>query len=90
MSNIIYENLQKGDTVIFARVLPKIGYYELLDLHIVSVYDDYCTGTDLKTKQTFLFHRALAETVLFTNRNKAIEYLKIKKHENKNVKIARE
>lgn len=52
MPDIKYENLQKGDTVIFARVLPKIGYYELLELHIVSVYGDYCTGADTKTKQT--------------------------------------
>lgn len=90
MSDIKYENLQKGDTVIFARVLPKIGYYELLDLHIVSVYGDYCTGADTKTKQTFLFSRKLAEKVLFLNRNRAKEYLNEKKIENKDVKVAKE
>jgi len=90
MPDIIYEDLRKGDTVIFARVLPKIGYYELLDLHIVSINESYCTGADTKTKQTFLFDRKYAETVLFTNRNKAIDYLKMKKRENKDIKVAEE
>ncbi len=90
MSDLKYENLQKGDVVIFARVLPKIGYYELLDLHIVSVYDDYCTGADTKTKQTFLFSRKLAEKVLFLNRNSAKKYLNEKKIENKDIKVAKE
>ncbi len=90
MSDLKYENLQKGDVVIFARVLPKIGYYELLDLHIVSVYGDYCTGADTKTKQTFLFSRKLAEKVLFLNRNSAKKYLNEKKIENKDIKVAKE
>jgi len=75
MSDISYEELKKGDSVVFARVLPKIGYYELIDLHIVSVYEKYCTDADLKTKQTYSFNRKLAEDVLFFDRNMAIEYL---------------
>ena len=90
MSDITYDNLRKGDSVIFARVLPKIGYYELLDLYIVSVYDKYCTGVDTKTKQTYCFGRKLAEEVLFLNRNLAINYLNQKKQENKNIKVAEE
>ena len=90
MSNITYDNLKKGDSIIFARVLPKIGYYELLNLHIVSVYEKYCTGADSKTKQTYSFSRSRAEEVLFKNRNLAIEYLNRKKQENKNIKIAEE
>lgn len=90
MSDIDYEELQKGDSVIFARALPRIGYYELLDLHIVSVYEKYCTGADLKTKQTHSFNRKLAEEVLFFDRNLAIKYLNRKKYENKNIKVAEE
>ena len=90
MSDITYENLKKGDSVIFARVLPKIGYYELLDLHVVSVYNKYCTGADTKTKQTYCFGKKRAEDVLFLNRNLAIEYLDKKKQKNRNIKIAEE
>lgn len=90
MSDINYEKLQKGDSVVFARVLPKIGYYELLDLHIVSVYEKYCTGTDSKTKQTYSFNRKLAEEVLFLNRNMATEYLNKRKLENKDIKVTEE
>ena len=90
ISDITYNELRKGDSVIFARVLPRIGYYELLDLYIVSVYNKYCTGADTKTKQTYCFGRKWAEDVLFLNRNLAIEYLNKKKQENKNVKVAEE
>ena len=90
MSDIIYETLKKGDSVVFARVLPKIGYYELLDLRIVSVYKKYCTGADSNTKQTYSFSRSLAENVLFFNRNSAINYLNKKKLENKKIKVAEE
>lgn len=90
MSDINYNELQKGSAVVFARVLPKIGYYEILDLHIVSVYEKYCTGADSKTKQTYSFGRSLAEEVLFLDRNLAIDYLNKKKLENKNIKVAEE
>lgn len=90
MSDIDYEKLKKGDAVVFARVLPRLGYYELLDLNIVSVYEKYCTGADSKTKQTYSFNRELAENVLFFNRNLAIDYLNKKKLENKSVKVAEE
>ena len=90
MSDINYDEFKKGDSVIFARVLPKIGYYELLDLKLVSVYEKYCTGTDSQTKQTYPFSRNLAEKVLFLNRKLAIKYLDEKKLENKNVKVVKE
>lgn len=83
MSDINYGKLRKGNNVIFARILPKLDYYELLDLRIVSVYEKYCTATDLKTKQTYSFSRKLAEEILFFNRKLAVEYLNKKKSENR-------
>lgn len=82
MSDIKYDGLKKGDTVYFARILPKMEIYELLDLHIVSIYDTYCTGADSKTKQTFLFQRKEAEEVLFSDRKLALQYLDKKLDEN--------
>ena len=83
ISDIVFEEIKKKDTVLFARVIPKIGYYELLELYIVSVYSDYVTGTDKKTKQTFCFGKNLAQNVLFKDRKKAIAYLNKKEQENK-------
>ncbi len=82
MSDIRYNTLKKGDIVYFARVLPKVEMYELLDLHIVSINDTYCSGVYSKTKQTFLFKREEAEEVLFSDRKLALKYLDSKIDEN--------
>jgi hypothetical protein len=79
MSDVNFKDLQKGTLVIFARAIPKTDCYELLDLHIVTIHDDYCTGTDQKTKQTYLFTPTYAEEVLFHNRKLAVAYLNNRK-----------
>ena len=88
MTDLTYNNLRKGDSVIFARVLPNTGDYKIINLNIVTVNDEYCTGVDSKTKQTFLFEKRDAEEVLFLNRNLALEYLNNKKKENRDIKVA--
>lgn len=82
MSDINYDTLEKGDKVIFVRIMPKLDIFELFDLHIVSVYEDYCTGSDEKTKQTFLFSKKYAQEVLFQDRSLALEYLDKEKQYN--------
>lgn len=85
---IDFDGLEKGDIVYFARIMPKLGYYEVLELKINTKKEDYCTGTDSKTtKQMFLFSKEYAENTLFTDRKHAVEYLKQKKVENKDVKV---
>lgn len=79
MSNISYENLGKGDIVFFSRILPKNNYYKVLDLKIVSIHDDYCTGTDLKTKQTYPLDKELAEKALFYNKSEALNFINLAK-----------
>lgn len=79
MHNIIFNKLQKGQIVFFARVLPNNEYYKVLNLKIISIHKNYCTGTDLKTKQTFPFDKTIAEKVLFTDKDAALQYLKSRK-----------
>lgn len=75
MTNAEYKTLQRGYNVYFVRVIPKLDIYELLDLHIVSIYDEYCTGVNSKTKQTFLFSKKEFEEVLYFDRKEALECL---------------
>lgn len=89
MPGIIYEELEKGDAVIFARVLPKAGYYGLMDLHINTVNENYCTGIDQATQQTYFFRKEDAEVVLFRDRVIAGGYLYRKKQENRYIKTER-
>lgn len=89
-SDINYDVLKRGDPVLYARIIPNVGYYEILDTHIVNHYSDYCTVTESKTKQTFLINRHHAEDVLYTDRKQALSYLKRMKYENRNIKVAKE
>lgn len=82
MSDITYNELEKGDTVYFARILPRIKIYEVLNLNIVTIIDTYCTGVNPKNNQTYVFPKKYAEEVLFKNRRLALEYLDSKLNEN--------
>lgn len=86
-SDIEYSNLERGDNLIYARIMPKIGYYELLDVHLVSHNDKYCTVTDVKTKQTYIIERNSIKKLLYTNRKLALMYLKEQKDKNKDLAI---
>ncbi len=80
MRSISYDELEKGDIVFFARILPRNKYYKVINLRIVSIHEKYCTGTDLKTKQTYVFDKELAEEALFHNKRDAEDYLNIRKY----------
>ena len=61
MSDLVYEKLKKGDIVHYVRALKSADCYDLLELKIVNVYSDYCSATESKSKQTFIFNRSRSE-----------------------------
>ncbi len=89
-SDIDYDELKRGEPLLYARIIPNVGYYEILDVHVVSHYQDYCTVTESKTKQTFLINRVHAKNVLYINRKLALEYLKKMRYANRDIKVATE
>lgn len=82
-----YEKLKKGDSLFFARIMPSFGYYEIHDVHLVTKYDDHCTVTEKKTKQSFLLGIKTILANLFLVRKEALDYLKDEKEKNKNTKV---
>lgn len=82
-----YDKLKKSDELHFARVMPKLGYYEIHDVVVVSKSDDHCTVSEKKTKQAFLFATSNALEYLHIDRSDALDYLKEAKKNNKDVKM---
>lgn len=82
-----YDKLRKGDELHFARVMAKLGYYEIHDVVVVSKSDDHCTVSEKKTKQSFLFGINNALEQLHINRSEALDYLKEEKKKNKDIKM---
>lgn len=87
MSDVNMNELKRHDKILFARVMAKLGYYEIHDCVVATVHDDYCTVCDNKTKQSFLMHKPRAEEVLFRDRGLAVKYIKEQKEINKDVKV---
>lgn len=82
-----YDNLKKGDILHFARIMPRLGYYECHEVIVAAKYDDHCTVAEKKTKQSFIFLTSKALEHLYIKRNDALEYLKEVKKNNKDVKV---
>ena len=53
--NIFYSKIHRGLTVYFARIMPTQNIYEVKDLYVRTVAEDYFVATDKKDKHTFLF-----------------------------------
>ena len=96
MSDVKLDELHKHDKVLFTRIMPKLGYYEIHDCVVATLHNvlhdnsDYCTVCDTKTKQSFLIHKPRVEEVLFRDRRLALEYLEEEKRINKDVKVYKE
>lgn len=48
-------DVQKGKMVYYARMLKPVGIYEVCDLYVRTVRDDYFVGTDKRDKHAYLF-----------------------------------
>lgn len=76
MSDLVYEKLKKNDVVYYVRALKNADCYDLLELKVVNVYSEYCSATESKSKQTFIFNRSKAEELLYVDRKKGLHDLK--------------
>ena len=68
--------LKKKDIVYYTRILPSSNVYDILEIKIRTVEDNWFVGIEKRDKQAFLFHNADIDKTVFTNRNKALEIIK--------------
>lgn len=68
--------LKKKDIVYFARIIPSSGIYEVIELIIRTVEDDWFVGIDKKDKHAFLFSNNDIDKVIFSDRKKTLEKVK--------------
>lgn len=83
-----YKNCRRGDKLYYARIIPTFGYYEIHNVIMVSTYDNYCSATESKSKQSFLFFvKEDGICNLFIDRDEALQYLKEEKKKYKSVQV---
>lgn len=66
----------KGQEVYWARIMPKYGTYDVIDLKLRTVNDEWFCGTDKATKQAHLFDNASIGEIVFIDRKDAVDRVK--------------
>lgn len=80
--------LHKSDIVYHARIFPTIGLYDLDELKIRTVTEDYFVGIEKHTKRAFLFPCSAINKTIFVNRKDALN--KVKEAEKNKVVVSTE
>lgn len=77
-----------GDTLYFARIIPTVGIYNVLDLKVRTVENDYFACIDKRDKNAFLFSYKDIDKTVFKYRKDAL--LKVKEAEENKPKLQSE
>lgn len=68
--------LNKGDIVYYARIFPSLDIFEVIDLKIRTVENNYFVGTEKRTKRAYLFNNNKINKIIYLNRNEALNITK--------------
>jgi hypothetical protein len=79
--------MNKGDKIYFARILPRVGIYDVCDLKVRMVAETWFSAIDNRTKQTFLFSNKEIGKKVFHDRNEALEKVKIAEKNKKEISV---
>ena len=70
------EQITKGKKLYYARIMDELGIYELIELTIRTVNDDYFVGIDSREKHSYLFGYNSLDKAVFFNKEKALDLVK--------------
>lgn len=65
-----------GDTLYYARIMPPVGTYEVLDLRVITAKDEYFTCIDKRDKRAYIFSYKNINKHVFMQRSKAVKKVK--------------
>lgn len=65
-------DLKKKDIVYYARIIPSVGIYEVCELKIRTVEDNYFVGIDKHDKHAYLLTNDTIDKTVFKDRKKTL------------------
>lgn len=68
--------MKRLDTVYYARILDQVATYEICELRIRTIEDDYFVGIDKRDKHAYLFSNDELNKKVFYNRSDALRIIK--------------
>lgn len=66
-------DLKKKDIVYYARIIPTSGIYDVYELIIRTVEDNWFVGMEKRDKHAYLFNDSDINKVVFKNRKDALK-----------------
>lgn len=72
MSHTNSIKVRKNDVFYYTRIIPNCGIYDVLEIKIRSVYEDYFVGIEKRDKHVFLFYYSNIDKILFRDRKIAV------------------
>ena len=82
------DKIRQNDIVYYARIMPRLGIFDVYDLKVRTVEDTYFVAIDKRDKKSYLFNFTDINKTVFTNREEALS--KVKKEEKNKPKISTE
>ena len=61
------------DKLFYARIIPRVGIYDVLELTVRTVRDTYFTCIEKRDKHAYLFHNRDLNIIVFKNRQDALD-----------------
>ena len=77
-----------GDTLYYARVMPKLGIFDVYDLKVRTIAGTYFVAIDKRDKKSYLFNFTDINKTVFANREEALN--KTKEAEKNKPKVSTE
>ena len=78
-------DLKRKDIVYYTRILPASGIYDVLELKLRTVENDWFVGIEKRDKQAFLFHDKDINKTIFTNRKDALNVVQEAEKRKRNI-----
>ena len=70
------KEIKKSDLVYYARIIPTSGTYEVIDLKVRTVADDFLVGIENRTKHAYLLYIKDIGRIVFFDRKEALKVVK--------------
>ena len=85
---LMNDKIRKNDIVYYARIMPKLGIFDVYDLKVRTVEDTYFVAIDKRDKKSYLFTFTDINKTVFANREDALS--KVKEAEKNKPKVSAE
>ena len=72
----MYKLLEKGQIVYYARIIPTVEIYEVIELKLRTVENTYFVGVEESTQHAYLFGNSNLGKLVFLKRNDALKLVK--------------